>query len=56
MTTKQKAIQAKIKALKNKVASTPLDKKYAIVGKIRQLQKQFYSLECNQSNKNYLGQ
>ena len=49
MTPNQKAIQAKIRALKAKATVTTLDKRYSIVGKIRQLQRDFYSMECNQS-------
>jgi len=56
MTPNQKAIQAKIRALKAKATVTTLDKRYSIVGKIRQLQRDFYSMECNQSLNNYLGQ
>lgn len=56
MTTQQKAIQAKIRALKAKAALTTLDKRYSIVWKIRQLQRDFYSMECNRSKQNYLSQ
>lgn len=56
MTTNQKAIQAKIRALKIKADATTLDKRYSIVGKINQLQREFYSLECNNNINNYLGQ
>jgi hypothetical protein len=56
MTTNQKAIQAKIRALKIKADATTLDKRYSIVGKIRQLERDFYRMECNQSLNNYLRQ
>jgi hypothetical protein len=56
MTPNQKAIQAKIRALKAKATVAALDKRYSIVGKIRQLQSMFYSMECNKSLNNYLGQ
>ena len=56
MNTQQKAIQAQIKALIKKAEQPTQSNKYSLYGKIRQLQRQFYNLECNQSNKNYLGQ